>query len=83
MYLYPGLVSTAVLDGMGRNKIYHAQLLRVTAVGENIGLQCTEGGQEYEVTRAWAQRNLRLAWAIVYAAIQARTCHGPVALFGV
>ena len=83
LYVYPGIVLTAVTDGMGRNKIYNAQLLSVTAVGESIELECTEGGQTYEVTRAWAQRKLRLAWAIVYAAIQARTCHGTVALHDV
>ena len=79
--VWPGVVLTAVLDSVSRSGIYNAQLLVVRGwTDTTLQLQCQEGGQEYEVPRAWAQENLRHGAAICYAAIQARTCRGTVQL---
>ena len=72
----------AVLDGVSRQGIYNAQLLSVQGWSEDLlRLKCTEGGAEFAVPIEWAQQNLRYGAAICYAAIQARTCYGTVALW--
>ena len=73
----------ACLTGQAKNKIYNSQLLRVVEWTTHIRLECTESGTQYEVTPAWCSLNLRLAHAIVYSCIQARTCRGTVCLWGV
>ena len=61
--------------------MYNSQLLKVMSwEDDSVTLQCTEGQREYQVSRGWLALNTRLGWAVCYAAIQARTCHGTVAL---
>ena len=72
---------TAVLDGLSRCGIYNSQLLTVQSWDQkNVELKCSEGGVTYSVTHEFCRKNLRLAYAMTYASIQARTCHGTVAL---
>ena len=79
--IWPGTVLTAVLDSLSKHGIYNAQLLRVLGwTDHTLSLECCEGGEQYEVPRAWAVHNLRHGSCITYAAIQARTCHGTVQL---
>ena len=81
LLLWEGTMLTAVLDGLSKHGIYNAQLLVVRGwTDTTLQLECQEGGQEYEVPRAWAQENLRHGCCITYAAIQARTCRGTVQL---
>ena len=79
--VWPGVVLTAVLDGISRFGIWNAQLLIVQGwSGDSLRLRCQEGGEDYEVPLSWAAENLRHGAAICYAAIQARTCRGTVQL---
>ena len=79
--VWPGVVLTAVLDGISRFGIYNAQLLIVQGwSGDSLRLRCQEGGEDYTVPLSWAAENLRHGAAICYAAIQARTCRGTVQL---
>ena len=81
MILWPGVRLCAVLDGLSKEGIYNSQLLRVVSwTGGMIDLVCTEGCQSHRVTIAFCQRNLRLAYALTYAAVQGRTCTTSVAL---
>ena len=87
MVLWPGVVLTAVFDGMTKEGIYNSQLLRLESwkgskdSEGNIRLTCVEGGDEYCVTHGFCARNLRLAYAMSYASMQGRSCAGTVALW--
>ena len=81
MRLWAGVVLIAVLDGCTKSGLYNSQLLKVMSWDpDSVTLQCTEGGREHRVTREWLAINTRPGWAVTYASIQARTCHGTVAL---
>ena len=82
MVLWKGVSLTAVLDGLSKYGIYDSQLLTVQGwCDKEIKLCCQEGGDLYTVTHVFCRRNLRLAYAMTYASIQARTCLGSVALW--
>ena len=82
MILWPGVPLTAALDGLSRCGIYNSQLLTVQGWDQkNVELKCAEGGAIYNITHEFCRKNLRLAYAMTYASIQARTCHGTVALW--
>ena len=82
MVLWKGVPLTVVLDGLSKYGIYNSQLLTVQGwCDKEVKLCCQEGGQHYTVTYDFCRRNLRLAYAMTYASIQARTCLGSVALW--
>ena len=82
MIRWPGIMITAVLDGITKDCIYNSQMLRVVAYDANmIDLMCAEGGGSYRVGHNFCARNLRLAYAMTYASIQGRNCLGSVALW--
>ena len=82
MVLWKGVPLTAVLDGLSKCGIYNSQLLTVQGWSDkDIEVVCQEGGQKYTVTYEFCRRSLRLAYAMTYASIQARTCQGTVALW--
>ncbi len=81
MLLWRGVPLIAVLNELSKHGIYTSQMLVTIAVDDYVHLRCAEGGQEYAVSHLWAQANLRLGYAVCYASIQSRTCHGTVALW--